>query len=456
MLALTINLTRALGDVNCSLDVHPPRESSMAGACCAQTRGLCMMSHLVKRTVFAIFLALVVLVPIEIVAHALYFANYGAVYSPSQLAGHAERGSSPDLPRGDINEIAQRRILHPYLGYAIDRRETLGMAGDIDPVQKRAAGKFIVGVTGGSVANQVCSALDPALSDEFARSAKPLEVVVVCLTIDGFKQPQQLISINYLLSIGAEFDAVINVDGFNDIVLPIIDNYQRGIYPFYPRAWKSFVNRRPSQNTIVGAGEIAFLRGQQAERMKWAQSSLLGRSAITGLYSSQAIARDASRIAEIQQALIAETVDLPFEAQGPFEELDDVAQIYAASAEVWARSSVLMKGVLAQVDTAYFHVLQPNQYVRESKVFTEKEKTLIFAAEHPYAKFATRGYPYLFEASQTIVDANIAYLDATPIFKNVSQDVYGDACCHVNAFGKKLMAREISAWVVSRLNENDR
>ena len=33
----------------------------------------------------------------------------------------------------------------------------------------------------------------------------------------GYKQPQQLMAYNYLLSLGAEFDAVINIDGYNVI-----------------------------------------------------------------------------------------------------------------------------------------------------------------------------------------------------------------------------------------------
>ena len=302
---------------------------------------------------------------------------------------------------------------------------------------------------GGSFANQVRTALAGAVRSEFER--RGLEPIVTSFPVDGFEQPQQLGSIGFFLALGAEFDIVINIDGFNDIVLPIVDNYQRGVYPFYPRSWNSFVNRRPSQSTILAAGEIAFLKREQRERIARARSSVFARSAVMGLIHHRELRGAAARIASIQRYLLEEKTDLPFEAQGPYEAYDDIALVYAEAAEVWATSSILMQHLLEGAGAVYFHVLQPNQYVVGSKLLTDSEKEIAHDMSPPYAEVATRGYPYLFEASRRIVEAGVRFFDATQLFRDVAGDVYPDPCCHVIRFGKELVARSIAGWVVEAL-----
>jgi hypothetical protein len=251
---------------------------------------------------------MMVLIAIEGIAQLFYFGAQGVPYSRADLTRIAAGEGPAEGTQFELAGIAQRRILHPYLGYVMDRRETMGVSGDSHPVQKRAAGKYLVAVTGGSVANQIRRALGDALRAEFERRGLNLEPLIVSLSIDGFKQPQQLASINFFLALGAEFDVVINIDGFNDIVLPIVDNYERSIYPFYPRAWKSFVNRRPSQQTLLRAGEISHLRQTEVAVIHFARSKALGRSAVFGLYAAREIARSSARISELQRELLAEDV----------------------------------------------------------------------------------------------------------------------------------------------------
>ena len=53
--------------------------------------------------------------------------------------------------------------------------------------------------------------------------------------IPGGKQPQQLFLLNYLLLLGYEFDIVINIDGYNEVVFPLAENLPNGLWPHYPR-----------------------------------------------------------------------------------------------------------------------------------------------------------------------------------------------------------------------------
>jgi len=47
-------------------------------------------------------------------------------------------------------------------------------------------------------------------------------------------------TLNFYLAMDAYFDIIINVDGFNEIAWPPVDNIPHGATPYFPRIW----NRR--------------------------------------------------------------------------------------------------------------------------------------------------------------------------------------------------------------------
>ena len=71
---------------------------------------------------------------------------------------------------------------------------------------------------------------------------------------------------------------MINIDGFNEVALPPVENVARGVNPFYPRQWhlKAQGVREPDMVRKVG-----YLQYLEVERGRWA-SRLLDR----GLYRS--------------------------------------------------------------------------------------------------------------------------------------------------------------------------
>ena len=50
------------------------------------------------------------------------------------------------------------------------------------------------------------------------------ELISLCLSHEGYKQPQQLLVLSYFLSIGQQFDLVVNIDGFNEVTLSSLNN----------------------------------------------------------------------------------------------------------------------------------------------------------------------------------------------------------------------------------------
>ena len=85
-------------------------------------------------------------------------------------------------------------------------------------------------------------------------------------------------------------------------------------------------------------------------------------------------------------------------------------------------------------------------------MLTESELVAAYDLDHPYASSARRGYPYLFDASERIIDSGVNYFDATRIFIDLAEDVYQDKCCHVNRLGREHVARAIAVRVTDLLS----
>src|SRR4030095_3931354 len=50
------------------------------------------------------------------------------------------------------------------------------------------------------------------------------ELVLLSFAAGAYKQPQQLLILNYFLSIGQQFDMVLNIDGFNETAVAALNN----------------------------------------------------------------------------------------------------------------------------------------------------------------------------------------------------------------------------------------
>src|SRR5689334_10963828 len=89
------------------------------------------------------------------------------------------------------------------------------------PFVKAREQQFVIGMLGGSVGAWFCQVGAHRLLDDLKQHVYfgSRELVPVCLSHEGYKQPQQLLVLAYFLSIGQRFDLVINIDGFNEVTL---------------------------------------------------------------------------------------------------------------------------------------------------------------------------------------------------------------------------------------------
>ncbi len=97
----------------------------------------------------------------------------------------------------------------------------------------------MVAVLGGSVASYFAVNGTRRLEADLAGSPRFADqhFVFVNLALGGYKEPQQLMTMAYLMTLGAQFDLVLNIDGFNEVALHELENAGHHIFPAFPRSW---------------------------------------------------------------------------------------------------------------------------------------------------------------------------------------------------------------------------
>jgi hypothetical protein len=383
-------------------------------------------------------------------------------------------GSSPAALRVRQEQIASgatsssgaAETIHPYLGWVhnpqlsvpetIDGRSAttnvLGFRDNGPAVVKRSPDELIIGITGGSVAWRFSWEAESWLGERLAQvpelAARRLRIVR--LALPGYKQPQQLFSLSYALALGGEFDAIINLDGFNDGVLAVLENARQGTSIAYPRSWhaRSLVMTDPRQS-----GEAWRLLSLRAARQTRARTALDSPLRLFGLFQLIWLARDES--AQRQLLELAESVSRTrrdsFVHHGPAPPAE--GQAITDAVELWGRCSQQMQAICKANGIAYVHCLQPSQYLPGTKTFTLTERELCLTPEQPHAVLAATIFPQLRTRGQKLAESGVTFLDFTGLFQNHMETLYADPWCHVTADGSKLFADALAPVLIQHLKQ---
>ncbi|REJ84942.1 MAG: hypothetical protein DWQ36_18820 [Acidobacteria bacterium] len=363
----------------------------------------------------------------------------GYVLHPSGDASNDLDGSS-GAPARESDAVAGEG----FKAAAVTAGDALGFPDNRQPlIQRRSADKLLVGVFGGSVANIFVDTVGERFADQLAGldAYRGRDVSVLSLAAGGYKQPQQLMALNYLLALGGELDLVIVIDGFNEVALPPHELVPHGVSPVYPRSWRTLVAER-DPTLLRATGELLVVRRRRQQRaLRWS-APLLGQSLFAGSLWASLDRRDGRRLAELETSLRdASLIVESRQMLGP--PLPSGVDPVAAMVDVWARSSLQMSSLCEGLGIAYLHVLQPNQYVPGSKPLSDTERRTAFLADHAYRPGVLAGYPLLRRAGAELSQRGVAFLDATDLFSDAAQTLYVDDCCHFNPEGNTLLADAI-------------
>ena len=411
-----------------------------------------------RRFVLGVCMVVLMYAVTELVLFAAVSIRFGRLFSFSAMeAARRVVDAGPD-PFGLADVPARLRIhkeiVHPYLGYVYDPRveqsSPYGIS-DVSPVQHRTPDTIIIGIFGGSFADDIAYGSGEALADLLKPRFPGKQFVIVKSTIGGYKQPQQLMALNYFTALGGEFDIIINVDGFNEIALPALENVPQ-TNPFFPRQWHLRMRTVPDRDFLTTVGRIRFL---DSVAEKWANVFRTGplRYSVT----MNTIWRIGDQL--IYNAATNARAELPqmasgtneYAASGPPESFANDRELYAALARTWAESSYQMHVLARAKGIQYFHFLQPNQYVDGSKPMGEAERRVAIRADHPYAKSVKSGYPELVSRGRDLAGRGVAFVDLTNLFATTREALYQDNCCHVNASGRQIVVEAIARTIIGSL-----
>jgi hypothetical protein len=364
----------------------------------------------------------------------------------------------------DLDEPqAAEDSVHPYFGFVRRPKDppepeslpvnAFGFVDSNSPIQHRDKDKVIVGILGGSLAEEFCDFVLPAFETQLKQLPRfaGKRIVFVRLAISGYKQPQQLFVVNYLLALGAQFDLIVNIDGFNEIALPVVENVPSGVFPSFPRDWGVRVLERRDTALLRRMGEVVYL--QETDR-SWSRRF----AAIPWSLSPTARLVWAVRHEWLARAIIAgykSTIELrekhrSFTAQGPAESFADLPALLKHCVGVWKRSSLELAKVCDGLGIEYHHFLQPNQYVAGSKPMSEAERTLAIESTFPAKPAVEAGYPMLIQAGRELASSGVRFQDLTQIFAHETQQTYRDNCCHLNTTGNERLAVAMAKAIGAR------
>lgn len=431
---------------------------------------------LLRRSTFLLLLFAFIWIAIEAAAFLtgaflLQSINPFGIYSSLKDNVEADAAYRTDIqyynPEPD-NLIPRAYVLHPYFGMVRDslslpkmlpqdwreQAERFDLFHWHEFIVKKQPGTINILLTGGSVAEHFGYMGQSFFMDELKSDPRFAEqdIVLWRACSGGYKQPQQLIIVNTLLAMGAEFDAVVNLDGFNDVVLPVAENWPSSINPWYPRRWDMLMAGVLNQDVLNQLGERGYLIQQRLDWLGWFDQAPLNWSPALNLIWHRFDRKLSQRIAELTYQIESnELKEVQTSAKGPKAPFEKREEGLSLMARFWRDSSLQMHEVCEMHGVRYFHLLQPNQYVDGSKPFSAEEREK-FINNFVFAEPATLAYPMLIAKGQEIEAAGVRYFDLTQLFADVEETIYIDDCCHYNMLGQELLAREIARILSANWN----
>jgi hypothetical protein len=387
----------------------------------------------------------------EVLALAVYWFDNGALF----YVDHKEHALIAETARGELTAD----VLHPYFGPIHRpgvRQETnnVGFGSPYTfPYPRQNERQFLVGIFGGSVARRFCDQGAPALIAALRLEPRLAnrDVVPLCFSHEGYKQPQQVLVLAYFLSLGQSYDAVVNIDGFNEVALGDM-NAQRGrdISMPSPLHVDPIINLI-DQTTLTPVKLGALARISRLKERLNSLTRMMERNGVAALnfaleryyrYTYNAYSIEVGRFA----GLASERSDAsPVLLTPPAKTRGEGTDVYADIATQWAAGSVLMRDILAARGALYVHVLQPNQYFTTRR-FGAAEARVARNPAQPFKVSVERGYPAL-ERHAAQLQRSERFADATTLFDHEDAAVYEDDCCHYTQRGNELMAAFVAAQI---------
>jgi hypothetical protein len=340
------------------------------------------------------------------------------------------------------------RTLHPYTGWEIVGGH-LQVDRDLAELRSRPPDDdgFDVLIVGGSVSDIFAQYGTKRLVELL--SADPLlrgrEIRFLGYGRGAFKEPQQAHFVLYLLSLGFRPDAVLAIDGFNEVAIGNSNGYY-GASPLFPAidAWMhlscggttdraeldDIVEVRTLQNSIERACELAL-------NLRLHASSVLGRLALARVGSLRRRCNEASQRYADKLSARSRTSSV----RGP-KLPETPALVVEQAVRAWKESSRDLQAICRARGIGYLHVLQPTLHDVGSKPLTESE-VKDGGMQELWIDGVHAGYPLLRAAGAELREEGVSFVDLSQVFADHAGTLYMDAC-HFDREGNEIFASRIA------------
>jgi hypothetical protein len=399
---------------------------------------------------------LLLFVLLELVSLGFYFAQTGKFFystSKDRIKANALQFEVAEPFRAEWMSHYQ---LHPYFGF-MNPPNYAGL-----PFKKTSKDQFIVGIFGGSVAQQFCDyEFKHRVVAKMLQSLPEFqnrEIVLLKFANQAHKQPQQLLTLNYFLAVGQELDMVINVDGFNEVALSYLNNKagtevsMPNDYVFSPLI--ALANKDVSPEQLELSLEVLQLKDRlqntlsrlsecrlaSCYMLRWGQAKYL----LNQYGGKQQTLSQLKTEAGKSSLIYLKRLERPLEDPEALERIVDL----------WFNSSLGMNDLLKARKIPYFEFIQANQYHSTNRQFSEDEKKIAFDEKSQFKEGSAKGYPKLLAKVSSLQAAGVKVFNAANVFDETSDIVYRDNCCHYNNLGNDILSRYIGESIVTALKNN--
>lgn len=340
---------------------------------------------------------------------------------------------------------------HPYFGFVCDSTvngrqcNNYGFHHPEDFPIKKAPNDYVIAILGGSFSQSLIKFMER--QDVYKNllqntpELKNKNVRFVNLSMPGFKQPQSYFTAAYFYDF---VDFAVLLDGANEI----------GENPFpvqpqdFPKLYLRFFED-PSKDFWLKKS-INIMRSSFTEATLLAQhSSFLGKSYFYHLLWLATRREFDEKIKEYSNEMMVNRKKEPHNTKYGELNLDQRIQ---QAVKTWIKYSVLTNSLFKDNKIPFLHYIQPSQYNKGSKRFSQEEQENPVITKDNY--LATKSYignPLLLKAIPDLKKIHVPVISLRDIYKNELATIYIDDFCHVNDLGNKYVADKIVLDISEKL-----
>jgi hypothetical protein len=338
----------------------------------------------------------------------------------------------PPLSFTDVKEgpLFGPTTAHPFWGHTLNPTfgsNNLGFdSKESFPIQRKD-GEYIVGIFGGSVAQSLARHIDDNfknLNVKVCNESKKLRFTSYALAV--FKQPQQFNVFHNFLD---DFDMAVNIDGHNDAVMT--PGPSRPVY--YPILFDDLFLLDSKK---VSALEKTF----RFKNIEFFLISTLRKHDF--LLKSNLIFVASRKIIQLLESAAGNARQQMYSAANELKVADPI-KTQNEAVSLWSKYVLLQSQISEANQKLSLFFIQPTQYLPNSKRFTGNERKRAINPDEKHASFVRRGFELLGREAVLLKKKNVKIYNYSTIYSDTESEVFMDDCCHVNADGNTILAKNI-------------